>query len=325
MSHKILKDCFDAYTTDSEQVFYIPRLKSIKNNICCGYDMDLDSITKLYSYKKCKNNVENTFVCEKHKNIKIEFSNSKKINTWQLFQEDAIEFKQETFYVDRLLNSIISNKRYNPKCNCVEHLLELHRFKCKCKREYYKTFDKCVINYYVDSSSLVLKYFDKNKKLIFKGIVYDNIELSRTKYIMSIIHNKKFLSEKMISFELLDLINKEKSKVLLKENTNICEDVINKIIDMTFYENEVSVIQNYLLYFDSIKSEINLAEKATFIINLINNIVYNHKIMFSNKKFSIVFKNKIKDVVTDIKKNKVECDMDKLNVAIFYMDKLIEE
>lgn len=350
----ILKDLFDVYTTDEHHPIYIPKAQQSVLKRCCFLD-EKEHGSFEYNfpiYKRCEN-YTNKFVCEQHEKFTLTFTN----DSFLIYPTEYDRFGDERgfgdadpyiHYTDKTLTEFVSDIKFNDACPSTYHFsmcdptthkwLDTH---CKCKTKYYKEYHTATLDVYPNSSTVVFKYYhdeekssgsliyqdsenDTNRskpKLIFKGVIYDDLRLSRTMDILNKIHKEK---DVIVAIENILFTNKNifDFKMMKKFNN---KDVVHCINTLHFSSSELKVIEGYIYSFKEIKRNnvrYSYSYKAEYLIGLLRHLIKYYKNLIINQTLSSSIKNVYNNLQVSLKSLKISYDINTLKEVTDYLSKL---
>lgn len=307
----------DVYAYPIKKVFECSNETNIHNeNSFCELEQQYyETYPLLLEYEKCKNEGYNN--CEE-KNPIIRINNTYMESE---YVDDEGDFIDDSYYEDAGFNNFIFDCDYDSKCKAIDHLFfdntlyysfsknYANNKHCSCEgkilfREVYDYFE---IEYDIKNTKITITYFDYDDTVLFEGIIYDDLNLSRTINILNIIHNyKNYLDDKYpvtniftrIMLLLQDWIILNKNicmNLLLSDNENdklqniklmsISEDIALKITNQVFEEQQIIVLLSLIENFKnsirrnySIKKDCFIQKiQLNYIFNLVSYIRKNYK------------------------------------------------
>lgn len=326
MSFKLLKDHFDIYITDEKTPIYLKKNKTI-NNKCCGLIEDEKySFNVIKSYSLCNEECSNSYLCKTHKNCQnyeIILNNNCFITLTGTEEND--NHKIQIFHEDNFLSKFISDIiPYEKGCEMKDHCIganEPEFFKnCKCIKKYYPDYLKTKIKFYPESTTVFFSFYTEKNKLLFKGIVKDNLNLSKTIDILEVFYNKKTDNEKrhdiILKMEPWFFINKKICMNEMLNNTPICKDIIEKIVELNFKFENLLIVSVLLQYFNNKKYRFYIDFQCKFIMKLLIKIIRDCKAFLDCSEKKILFIHVFDRLKNDMKYYKLEIDD-----PVYYIEK----
>lgn len=272
-----LSKYFDVILTNPKESFYLKKDIIEEERICCGYNLQYDSEVKQYNYIKCTNTTT-SYVCQEHSCISIKYN-----------CPTSDYFHSNTKYIDDKIRSFTYNNK---------HL---------------KQFKDCKFIYYPNKQVFIVKYYSINNKLIFKGLLYDDLQFTK---IIKFIESFHLITLNLIpKLELFYLTSKEILKLNILKNTPICVDVITTIVEKTFFQSDIFFIYNKIDLMNGIKYSL----RGKYYFNLCKNIIKYYKVIFDNKKFKKTFKDLYIANSQAIEKHNLQFDKESKNIIEWFL------
>jgi hypothetical protein len=302
------KDNLGLITFEKNKPLYIPKrnyITNMNNKTCCAYD----TITRndIIKYTKCDKAVDNTFVCPKHENIKINFIHKMVCST------DCSDING-----NNLLCDCESHENYI-LMNCLKDIRE-------------QLLNNITLVYY-PNKQIITFHLNFHKHFLAKGYVYCDYKLSGLQHLINIIYHpvdydnwetyisnnyNLFMCSFMLRMEKLFLIQTNIYDVICCDLTGVNKDYLkiintyNNIGLYTYFINIYLLVATKYFYFKKDK-----IRQIDLIYNILNHTrrVYN---IIDTRQFNNIRLDKIRLIKNEISKKSSFDEQEKLLSIEFF-------